>query len=135
MATSKTQVTGRESQTAIPQQRAQASEPAVGAPVDILEDSDGLILTADMPGVSKERLDVRIDGGTLVVEGRLQFDLPQNADALYADVRAVVYRRSFALSRELDSEKIQANLKDGVLTVRIPKRSELRPRKIEVHGA
>jgi len=135
MATRNTQVTGRESAIANPKQRAQASEAAIDAPVDILEDSDSLILTADMPGVSKERLDVRIDGATLVVEGRLQFDLPENAEALYADVRAAVYRRSFALSRELDSENIQANLKDGVLTVRIPKRSELRSRKIEVHGA
>jgi HSP20 family molecular chaperone IbpA len=135
MATRNTQVTGQESTIANPQHRVEASEAAIGAPVDILEDSDNLILIADMPGVSKERLDVRIDGATLVVEGRLQFDLPENAEALYADVRAAVYRRSFTLSRELDSEHIQANLKDGVLTVRIPKRSELRPRKIEVHGA
>ena len=78
---------------------------------------------------------MRVGGTTLVVEGRVQFDLPEKAEALYADVRSTVYRRSFALSREPDSDNIQANLKDGVLTVRIPKRAALRPRKIEVHGA
>jgi HSP20 family protein len=135
MATSNTQVTGRESTPAASPQRAHANEAAIRAPVDISENSDSLIVTADMPGVSKERLDVRVDGTTLVVEGRVQFDLPEKAEALYADVRSAVYRRSFALSRELDSDNIQANLKDGVLTVRIPKRAALRPRKIEVHGA
>lgn len=48
------------------------------------------------------------------------------------DVRSTHYRRSFVLSRELERQKIEANLKDGVLTIRIPKRAELRPRKIEV---
>jgi HSP20 family protein len=53
-------------------------------------------------------------------------------EPLYADVRSTRYRRSFALSNELDSDKIDANLKDGVLTVRIPERAEMQPRKIEV---
>lgn len=135
MATSNTQVTGRESAPAAAPQRANVNEAAIRAPVDIFENSDSLIVMADMPGVSKERLDVRVDGATLVVEGRVQFDLPEKAEALYVDVRSAVYRRSFALSRELDSDNIQANLKDGVLTVRIPKRAALRPRKIEVHSA
>src|ERR1700676_2354512 len=130
MATNTTQVTGRESATAAPQQHARASESALRAPVDIFEDSENLVLIADMPGVSKDRLNVRVDGNTLLVEGNVQFDLPEKAEAVYADVRATAYRRSFVLSRELDTDKIQANLKDGVLTVKIPKRAALRPRKI-----
>jgi HSP20 family molecular chaperone IbpA len=55
-------------------------------------------------------------------------------EALYADVRVTHYRRSFTLSGELEPDKIEASLKDGVLTVRIPKRAELRPRKIEVQA-
>jgi HSP20 family molecular chaperone IbpA len=54
--------------------------------------------------------------------------------ALHADVRSTVYRRSFTLSNELETQKIEAALKDGELTVRIPKRAELRPRKIEITG-
>jgi HSP20 family molecular chaperone IbpA len=87
-----------------------------------------------MPGVSRDRLELRVDGNTLIVEGEVQFELAENMEALYADVRANRFRRSFALSRELETEKIDANLKDGVLTVRIPKRAEVRPRKIAVQA-
>ncbi|MBV9697529.1 MAG: Hsp20/alpha crystallin family protein [Gammaproteobacteria bacterium] len=104
-------------------------------PVDIYEDADGLSLQADMPGVSHERLEVRVDGDNLLLEGRLQFELPPQAEALYADLRATVYRRSFVLSRELDTTKIRATLKDGVLSVQIPKRAELRPRRITVQAS
>ncbi|MFI4905867.1 MAG: Hsp20/alpha crystallin family protein [Steroidobacteraceae bacterium] len=134
MATNTTAVAGRESLTAAPQQRGRATESAIRAPVDIFEDSESITLAADMPGVPKDRLDVRVDGNTLLLEGTVQFELPEQAEALYADVRSTVYRRSFVLSRELEAEKVQANPRDGVLTVRIPKRLELRPRKIEVQG-
>jgi HSP20 family molecular chaperone IbpA len=117
------------------QLRTRATEAVIRAPVDIFEDSEGITLEADMPGVSKDRLTLRIDGETLVLEGKVQFDLPEHSEALYADVRSSIYRRNFALSRELDTGNIQAQLKDGVLKVRIPKRAELRPRKIEVQGA
>jgi HSP20 family protein len=116
------------------QQHGRASEAVLRAPVDIFEDSDGITLIADMPGVSKERLTVRIDADTLVLEGQAQFELPEQSEALYADVRSSSYRRNFVLSRELDTEKIEAQLKEGVLRVRVPKRAELRPRKIEVQG-
>ncbi len=58
--------------------------------------------------------------------------MPEGMTALYADVRSTIYRRSFVLSDELESDKTEASLKDGVLTVRIPKRAELRPRRIQV---
>lgn len=116
-------------------QRAQSAEAPIRPPVDIWEDKEGITLCADMPGVSKDRLNLRIDGTNLIVEGQVQFELPENAEALYADVRSSLYRRSFSLSGELETGKIEASLKDGVLTVRIPKRTELRPRKIEVQGS
>ena len=116
-------------------QRAQATDAPIRPPVDIWEDKDGITLCADLPGVSRDRLHLRIDGNTLIVEGQLQFELPENAEALYADVRSSLYRRSFSLGGELESGKIEASLKDGVLNVRIPKRAELRPRKIEVQGS
>jgi HSP20 family molecular chaperone IbpA len=118
-----------------PQSRGRTAEAAIRAAVDIFEDSEGITLEADMPGVSKDRLTLRIDGDTLVLEGKAQFELPEQSEVLYADVRANSYRRNFVLSRELDTSHIQAQLKDGVLKVRIPKRAELRPRKIEVQGA
>lgn len=101
-------------------------------PVDIFEDAEGVTLLADLPGVSKERLNVRVERDALVIEGDVQIELPEDMDALYADVRATHYQRRFALSDELDAEKIAANLKDGVLTVHLPKRAEMKPRRIEV---
>ena len=135
MASNTAQVSERDSANPAQSQRARRSEAGLRAPVDIFEDSDSLVLIADMPGVSKERLDVRVDGNTLVLEGDVQFDLPEKAEAVYADVRSTAYRRSFVLSQELDTDQIQANLKDGVLSVRIPKRAAVRARKIEVQGS
>ena len=114
------------------EQRTQESEAVLRPQVDIYESPDEITLVADMPGVSKERLAVRVERDSFVIEGDVQLDMPEGIEALYADVRATRYRRSFALSNELDAEKIAASLKDGVLTVRIPKRAEMRPRKIEV---
>ena len=99
---------------------------------DVFEDEAQITLVADMPGVSRERLNVQVDHDTLLLEGTI--DVPQAAElqALHADVRAASYRRSFVLSQELDAERIEATLKDGVLQVRIPKRAELRARRITV---
>jgi HSP20 family protein len=101
-------------------------------PVDIYEDETGFTLTADLPGVSKERLGVKVNGDNLLIEGEVLVPAPQGMELLYAEVPASSYRRSFTLSRELDASKIEANLKDGVLKLRIPKAEEARPRKIEI---
>jgi HSP20 family protein len=98
----------------------------------VFEDTDGITLEADMPGVSKDRLRLQADQDSLLIEGDIRFPMPDGMEALHADVRATRYSRSFALSRELDTENIEASLKDGVLSLRIPKRSEVRPRTIEV---
>jgi HSP20 family protein len=113
-------------------QRTAGAESVLRPPVDIYETGEGITLQADMPGVSKERLNLRIEGNNLLVEGSIGIAPQQQMTALYADVRSTVYRRSFALSNELEVDKIDANLKDGLLTVRIPKRAELRARRIEV---
>jgi HSP20 family molecular chaperone IbpA len=103
-------------------------------PVDIYEDAEGITLMADMPGVSLERLTIEVDKDMLMVEGDASIDMPEGMEALYADVRSTRYRRSFSLSGELESSQIDASLRDGVLSVRIPKRAEVRPRRIEVRA-
>jgi HSP20 family molecular chaperone IbpA len=103
-------------------------------PADVLEDTDGITLYIDMPGVSKDGLKVEADKNTLVIEGELQFSLPSGMEAVYAELQSTRYRRSFTLSGELDAERTIANLKNGVLSVNIPLRAEVRPRKIEVHA-
>ena len=101
-------------------------------PADVFEDAEGITLQLDMPGVSRDRLDIQADKTNLVIEGSAQIDMPQGMEALYAEVRSTLFRRIFTLSSELEAEKIDATLKDGVLTVRVPRRAELRPRKIDV---
>ena len=112
---------------------ANAGEVAALAPlVDIFETEDGITVQAEMPGVSKDRLNVQADRNGLLLEGDIVIDMPQGIEAVHADVRATKYRRSFTLSGELDTDRIEATLKDGMLTVHIPKRAEFTPRKIEV---
>lgn len=109
-----------------------AQRTALLPPVDIVEDSEGISLTADLPGVDKEHLGVRVDGNTLMIEGEARYDVPANLESLYAEIRSARYQRSFTLSRELDTDKINAELKDGVLKLRIPKHEASKPRRIEV---
>ena len=104
-------------------------------PADIWEGSDRIVLHLDMPGVSKDRLTIRADKESLVVEGQVQIEMPAKMEALYADVGSTRYHRSFVLSPDLDTDAIEAILKDGVLTLQIPKREEVRPRRIAVRTA
>ena len=105
---------------------------AVLPAVDVFEDGSGITLLADMPGVPKDQLELKIEGETLLIEGDVQSLTPDGLEAIYAEVRVPRYRRSFTLSRELDTARIEANLKDGVLRLRIPKQAHAQPRRISV---
>lgn len=110
----------------------QAQQRAVLPAVDVFEDASSITLLADMPGVPKEQLELKIEGDALEIEGGVQQPTPDGLEAVYAEVRVPRYRRSFTLSRELDTARIDANLKDGVLTVRIPKQAHAQTRRIAV---
>lgn len=111
------------------------TERVIRPAVDIFEDQSGITLRADMPGVSRDNLDIRIDRDTLSVEAQASISTPEKMEALHAEVQSTRYQRSFSLSGELDTDNVEANLKDGVLTLRIHKRAEHQPRKIEVQSA
>lgn len=113
----------------------EVEQPALIPLVDVTEDDAGITLTADLPGATRESLSIRVDGDTLTLEAPLDLGAPKELEAVYAEVRAGRYRRSFTLSRELDSQHIEAALKDGVLTLRLPKIEKARPRRIEVRAA
>jgi HSP20 family molecular chaperone IbpA len=119
-------------------QKTDASAPAVPQAallpaVDIIESEVGITLLADMPGVSRERLAVKVDGEQLVIEGAAEVKAPEGLELVHGEIRNPYFRRSFTLSRELDPARIEANLKDGVLRLHIPKSEEARPRRIEVN--
>lgn len=111
---------------------ATATERAAMPAVDVFEDETGITLLADMPGVPRDELELHVEGDSLLIEGRVQPQTPNGLEAIYAELRVPRYRRSFTLSRELDTSKIDANLKDGVLTLRIPKQAHAQPRRIAV---
>jgi len=111
---------------------ARGAQYAIQPAVDIFEDAHGIMVVAEMPGVSKDRLHVQADRNSLTIEGDAAIDMPQGMEAIHAEVHATRYSRNFVLSGELETDAIDAKLKDGVLTIRIPKRREYRPRKVEV---
>jgi HSP20 family molecular chaperone IbpA len=101
-------------------------------PVDIFEDSQGVTLWADLPGVTKDRLDVKVHDGNLYIEAEAVVPTPAGFRLQHAEIRQPNFTRAFSLGAEFDASKIDANLKDGVLKLTIPRRDEARPRRIAV---
>ncbi len=108
---------------------------ALMPPVDVIEDDAGITLYADLPGVPKEKLNVQAEGDTLIIEGEMALEMPKEMEATHIEVSSPRYRRVFTLSKELDTAKLTAELKQGVLKLRIQKSERARPRRIEVTGA
>ena len=106
--------------------------PVLVPPVDVVEDEKGLTLSADLPGVPREKLSVHVDGEALVIEGEMALEMPKDLEATHIEVSLPRYRRVFALSRELDPQKLTAGLRNGVLKLRIEKASHAVPRRIKV---
>jgi HSP20 family protein len=107
-------------------------QPATVPPVDIFEDESGITVLADLPGVSRERLNIKVTGDNLSIEGMAQVPETGVIELIYGEVQSPVYRRQFTLSRELDPGKIEAKLSDGVLRLHIPKSEAAKPRRITV---
>ena len=112
---------------------ARRDEPALLPPVDVVEDATGITLVADLPGVPRERLNLRVEGDQLSIEAEAVLAVPQGMEPTHAEVGLSRYRRAFTLSKELDPEKVSAELAQGVLRVRIPKAEHARPRRITVN--
>lgn len=108
------------------------SEAALIPPVDVYEDTAGITLYADLPGVPKDRLDLQLEADTLTIEGEVALDMPEGMESTHAEVSLPRYRRSFTLSRELDTAKVSAEFNNGVLKLRIPKAEHAQPRKVQI---
>jgi HSP20 family molecular chaperone IbpA len=109
--------------------------PSLLPPVDVVEDASGITLYADLPGVPREKLDVRVDGDNLVIEGEIGLEMPKDMEATHVEVSLPRYRRVFSLSKELDPERMSAELKHGVLKLRIQKAEHAKPKRIQVQVA
>jgi HSP20 family protein len=105
---------------------------AVQPAIDVFETDASITLLADMPGVPRDQLEIQVEGDSLLIQGEAKPQIAADLEPLWAEVRTPRFRRSFTLSRELDTSRIEANLKDGVLTLRIPKHAQAQPRRIPV---
>jgi HSP20 family protein len=114
--------------------RADNSALTVWAPaVDIYETADELVVKADLPDINEKDLDVRVENNTLTIRGERKFEKEVSEDNFLRVERAYgSFSRSFSLPNTVDTERIKANYRDGVLSVRMPKREESKPKQIKV---
>jgi HSP20 family molecular chaperone IbpA len=101
--------------------------------VDVIEDASGITLYADLPGVPKDRVNVRVEADTLSISGEINLPVAKEIELSHAEIHCKKFQRSFTLGQELDREKLAAEFKQGVLKLHIPKVERARPRKIEVN--
>jgi HSP20 family protein len=110
-----------------------SQEQYVTPPVDIYETQEGLIVKADLPGVAKDSMDIRVENNLLTMSASAAHVAP--GDPIYREYGLVNFFRQFELNERVDQSKISAELNHGVLTLNLPKAEEAKPRKIEVKVA
>ena len=104
-------------------------------PIDISEDDNGINLAVDMPGTDREQVDVTVDNNTLVIEGRpVAVEAPDGYELVSREYEVGRYRREFTLSNDVDSDKIKARSRNGVLYVTIPRKEVQKARKIRIQS-
>ena len=99
---------------------------------DIFETDHALSLIVEMPGVDKSKVDISVEDGVLTIKGQLDFSKYEGMQPLYTEYNIGHYARSFRLSGKIDQNRIDAELKDGVLSLTLPKAEEAKPRTIKV---
>lgn len=128
---SNTNVSTTRKENALPQSF--KGHPVVAPPVDVYENKDEYLVVADLPGVTAQNLNIRLEQGELLVEGSWAEE--NLGGPVGREFRPVDYRRLFLVPDAIDADGVQARLVDGVLQVRIPKSEAVKPRKIEIRVA
>jgi HSP20 family protein len=104
-------------------------------PVDILEMKDAICLSADMPGVDEKSVDITLDNNILTISGTVEMEPLKDYTLDYAEYGIGDYQRSFTLSGNINQDKIEASMKNGVLRLVLPKAEAAKERKIEVRAS
>jgi HSP20 family protein len=120
-------------QNAVTREGTRTQEHYITPAVDIYESPEGLTVLADLPGVDHDTLEVRVENNVLTLRGMAHHIAP--GDAVYREYELVNFFRQFELGEKIDQSNIAAALKQGVLTVHLPKAPEAQPRKIAVSVA
>lgn len=102
--------------------------------VDIRETPECIRLEANMPGVAQDAVDVNVENGVLTIEGRAHVDRPQGYELVGQEYGVGRYRRDFTLSDAVDTERISARVRHGVLEVTLPKHEKVKTRKIRIEA-
>lgn len=126
-----------EIQTNVKREHAQEAEATVAGKhyvpaTDIFETDDTLTLVMDMPGVTRDRVDITLDRDRLSIQGRIDHARYDGLKPLYTEYNIGHFVRTFSLSRRIDRDSITADMRDGVLTLRLPIAAESKPRRITV---
>ncbi|HTD52561.1 MAG TPA: Hsp20/alpha crystallin family protein [Thermoanaerobaculia bacterium] len=121
-----------------PARRERDEELSLGAwipPVDIEEDNEKLVLTAELPGFKEDQIDLQVEGGVLTIRGERTFEDKQDGKNFHRVERSYgQFVRSFTLPNNVDRDNVKASFKDGLLSIELPKREEAKPRQIKVSG-
>jgi HSP20 family protein len=134
-ANARLQTKKKETMNIVSQENERSGQPAteqtayVAPYVDIETADSGYVLYAEMPGVSRDGIRITIEDGNLVLVGQRQSS-SENAEALHREIRQLSYRRGYELDPSIDANKISARIDQGILTVNLPKREKLKPRRI-----
>lgn len=129
-------VANADTQVAAAEERTREEDRYLSPAVDIYESETGLTVIADIPGVSSEDLSIRIENGVLSLQAKgTQAGSSQDAAWLWREFRPTNFWRQFQLPEKVDQEKIKAELKNGVLTLILPKAESVKPKLIEVKVA
>ena len=103
--------------------------------VDIIEEKEETVLTADLPGVDEKSLDITLEKNVITIRGRVETEIPAGCRLAYGEYEVGDYERAFTLSDEVDKDKIQATIKNGVLKLVLPKAAAAKARKIAITAA
>jgi HSP20 family protein len=106
--------------------------PAIAPSVDVFENESELLVVADLPGVSQDRMSIHFDKGRLTIEGKRSTPA---WTARLTEAASADFRRTFLVPQGIDAEHITAELAHGVLSVHLPKHSSLKPRRIEIKAS
>ncbi len=127
-------LTGRNDEKNLqPREETRSNDKFIRPAVNIIETEEGLVLTADMPGASKEALDVNVEKGILTISAPARNELP--GTEAYREFELASYYRQFTIPESLDHEKARAEYANGILTLRVPKAEVAKPKKIAVQAA
>ena len=99
---------------------------------DIFETEEALTVVLEMPGVDRDNINVSVENGLLTIEGRINFSKYEGLAPVYSEYNIGPFRRTFRISSRIDQDKIRAEMRDGVITLVLPKAEEAKPRRIEV---